>query len=209
MLHLSNLTVVEVILMVEQKPPPLDFREGRNSLTEKFSLFRIKNQFLNTFGHSERPLIERFIPQISRFLVPPIGLLEVTVFALHLPKFYIERFRYLQIVKLALPIREANEICRFAIAPHLCPKRVDLIHERHTPVLLRKSWVRGLDLSPSSPWGRAILELLLKFLQFLFQYGYPLINGVRGQVDEYGNLIGGVPVHFQQCNLQGELVHRQ
>jgi hypothetical protein len=40
--------------------------------------------------------------------------------------------------------------------------------------------VRGLDLSPSSPWGRAILELPLKFLQFLFQYSYPLVNGVRG-----------------------------
>ena len=53
------------------------------------------------------------------------------------------------------------------------------------------------------------MELPLKFLQFLFQYGYPLINGVRGQVDEYGDLIGGVPIHFQQSNLQGELVHRQ
>ena len=58
--------------------------------------------------------------------------------------------------------------------------------------------VRGLDLSPSSPWGRAILELPLKFLQFLFQYSYPLVNGVRGQVDEYGDLIGGGPIHFQQ-----------
>ena len=47
MLHLSNLTVVEVILMVEQEPPPLDFREGRNSLTEKFLLFCVKDQFLN------------------------------------------------------------------------------------------------------------------------------------------------------------------
>ena len=64
MLHLSNLAVVEVILMVEQEPPPLDFREGRNSLAEKFSLFCVKNQFLNAFGHSERPLIERFIPQV-------------------------------------------------------------------------------------------------------------------------------------------------
>ena len=31
----------------------------------------------------------------------------------------------------------------------------------------------------------------------------------RGQVDKYGNLIGGVPIHFQQSNLQSELVHRQ
>ena len=53
------------------------------------------------------------------------------------------------------------------------------------------------------------MELPLKFLQFLFQYSYPLINGVRGQVDKYGNLIGGVPIHFQQSNLQSELVHRQ
>ena len=62
--HLSNLAVVEVILMVEQELPPLDFREGRNSLAEKFLLFCIKNQFPNTFGYSEHPVIERFIPHV-------------------------------------------------------------------------------------------------------------------------------------------------
>ena len=32
MLHLSNLAVVEVILMVEQKSPSLDFREDYGNL---------------------------------------------------------------------------------------------------------------------------------------------------------------------------------
>ena len=56
--------------MVEQKTLLLDFREGRNGLAEKFSRFCIKNQFLNTFGHFEHPVIERFIPQIRCFLMP-------------------------------------------------------------------------------------------------------------------------------------------
>jgi hypothetical protein len=34
MLHLTNLEVVEAILMVEQEPPPLDFRERGNSFIE-------------------------------------------------------------------------------------------------------------------------------------------------------------------------------
>lgn len=53
------------------------------------------------------------------------------------------------------------------------------------------------------------MELPLKFLQFLFQYGYPLINGVRGQMDKHSNLIGRVSIHFQHRDLQGELVHCQ
>ena len=65
------------------------------------------------------------------------------------------------------------------------------------------------DGKTCSPWGRAILELPLKFLQFLFQYSYPLINGICGQMDEHSDLIGGVPIHFQHRDLQGELVHCQ
>ena len=42
-----------------------------------------------------------------------IGLLEVTAFALRLPKSYIERFRYLEIVKFTLAVCKANKISAF------------------------------------------------------------------------------------------------
>ena len=70
-----------------------------------------------------------------------------------------------------------------SIAEHETLTEVYTVEDLLKLVLLRKSWVRGLNLSPSSPWGCAILELPLKFLQFLFQYSYPLINGIFGQVD--------------------------
>ena len=43
----------------------------------------------------------------------------------------------------------------------------------------------------------------------LIRTGYPLINGIFGQVDKYSYFIGRIPVHFQNRDLQGELVHCQ
>ncbi len=67
---------------------------------------------------------------------------------------------FIKIPQIALPPisnplhtikRDLGESLYFLTSKQIC----------HTPVLLRKSWVRGLDLSPSSPWGRVILELPL------------------------------------------------
>ena len=62
MLHLTNLAVVEAILMVEQKTPPLNFRECGNRFAKYLPLLCIKNQFFNAFGYSKGPLIKCFIP---------------------------------------------------------------------------------------------------------------------------------------------------